>query len=51
MILGSGKKLDIKYSTAKKDDIRFSQADISLAKKELGYSSKFEPDRIKELIE
>jgi len=33
IILGSGKKLDIKYSTAKKDDIRFSQADISLAKK------------------
>ncbi len=52
IILLSGKKLDIKYSAVKKGDIRFSQADISLAKKELGYSPKFElKDGIKELLE
>jgi len=42
MISVSGKKLEIKYSTAKKDDIRFSQADISLAKNDLGYYPKIE---------
>jgi len=52
MVLLSGKKLDIKYSTAKKGDIRFSQADISLAKKELRYSQKFElREEIKGLLE
>ncbi len=40
MILISGEKLDIKYLLSQKDDIRFSQADISLAKKHLGYAPK-----------
>ncbi len=51
MILLSGKKLEIQYTAAIKGDIRYSQADISLAKKDLGYSPKFELDRIKELLE
>ncbi len=51
MILFSGKKLGTEYTTAQKGDIRNSQADISLAKKELGYSPKFELERIKELLE
>jgi len=51
MILFSGKKLEIEHTTAQKGDIRNSQADISLAKKELGYSPKFELDRIRELLE
>ncbi len=52
IILLSGKKLGIKYSAVKKGDIRFSQADISLAKKELLYFPKFElKDGIKELLE
>jgi len=46
-----GKKLDIQYIAVNEGDIKFSQADISLAKKELGYSPKFELDRIKELLE
>jgi UDP-glucose 4-epimerase len=36
----SGKKLEIKYTTPKKGDIMFSQADISLAKNNLGYHPK-----------
>jgi len=51
MILLSGKKLEIQYTAAKKGDIMYSQTDISLAKKDLGYSPKFELDRIKELLE
>jgi UDP-glucose 4-epimerase len=51
MILSSGKKLKIHYTTAKKGDIKYSQADISLAKKEIGYSPKFGLDRIKQLLE
>ena len=51
MILLSGKKLEIQYTAAKKGDIKYSQTDISLAKKDLGYSPKFELDRIKELLE
>ena len=51
MILLSGKKLEIQYTAAKKGDIKYSQADISLAKKDLAYSPKFELDRIKELLE
>ena len=51
MILLSGKKLEIQYTAAKKEDIKYSQTDISLAKKEIGYSPKFELDRIKELLE
>ena len=51
MILLSGKKLEIQYTAAKKGDIKYSQADISLAKKDLAYSPKLELDRIKELLE
>lgn len=42
MVATSGKKLEIEYFAAKKGDIKHSQADISLAKKELGYSLKSE---------
>ena len=51
IILLSGKKLEMQYTTAKEGDIRHSQADISLAKNELRYSPKYELDRIKELLE
>ena len=52
MILVSEKKLDIKYFTAKKDDIRFNQVDISLAKNELRYYPKCElTEGIKYLLE
>jgi len=51
MISISGKKLQIQHTAALKGDIRNSQADISLAKKDLGYSPKFELDKIKELLE
>lgn len=51
MISISGKKLDIRYQKPKEGDIRFSQADISLAKKELGYFPKIELEEgIKDLI-
>ena len=36
----SEKKIEIKYEPAKKEDIRYSNADISLAKKELGFNPK-----------
>ncbi len=51
MISVSNKNLDIKYLEEKKDEIRFSQADISLAKKVLDYNPKtgFE-DGIKDLM-
>ncbi|MGY5146737.1 MAG: NAD-dependent epimerase/dehydratase family protein [Candidatus Nitrosopumilus sp. bin_7KS] len=51
MVSISGKRLEIQHVTALKGDIRNSQADISLAEKELGYSPKFELDKIKELLE
>jgi len=51
MVLASGKKIEIKYTAEQNGDIRNSQTDISLAKKDLGYSPKFELDRIKELLE
>jgi len=52
IVLLSGKKRDIKYYAVKKGDIRFSQAEIFLAKKELEYSPKFElKDGIKKLLE
>ncbi len=51
IVLLSGKKLEMRYTAAKKGDINYSQADISLAKKDLGYSPKFKLDRIKELLE
>ncbi len=51
MVSISGKKLEIQHTAALKGDIRNSQADISQAKKDLGYSPKFELDKIKELLE
>ena len=42
MISISKKNLEIKYREEKKDEIRFSQADISLAKKVLNYDPKIE---------
>jgi len=51
MISMSGKDLDIQYVNPKKGDIKYSQADISLAKKELHYSPKFGLDEIKNLLE
>ena len=51
MILLSGRKLEIKNYNTKKRDIRYSQADISHAEKDLRYSPKFELDKIKELLE
>ena len=50
MISLSGKDLEIIYSDTKKGDIRFSQADITLAKKELGYLPKHGLDEIKNLL-
>ena len=52
MISLSGKKLDIHYLPSKKGDIRFSEADISSAKENLGYISKIElKDGIRELLD
>lgn len=51
MILLSKKKLDINYLPPKKGDIRYSEADISLANKNLGYVPKIElKDGIKKLL-
>ncbi len=50
MILLSGKKLEIKYVPSKKGDIMFSQADISLAKKELQFFPKYDLKEIKNLL-
>jgi len=36
----SGKKIEIKYKPAKKEDIKYSQADITLAERELGFNPK-----------
>lgn len=47
----SGKDLSVIYSTLKKGDINYSQADISLAKKELGFFPKIKlKDGLKKLI-
>ncbi len=51
MISISGKRLDIKYTNSLKGDIRNSQADISLAKKEINYFPKCKLDKIKEMSE
>ena len=51
MILSSEKKLNIQHTAILKGDIRNSQANITLAKKDLKYSPKFELDKIKELLE
>lgn len=50
MISLSGKDLEIIHNNAKKGDIRFSQADISLAKKELKYLPKYGLEEIKNLL-
>lgn len=50
MISLSNKKLDIKYLQAKEGDIMYSEADISLAKKELGYKPKHDLNEIKKLL-
>lgn len=42
MIINSGKNLEVVYKQPKKGEIRFSHADISLARKELGYLPKIE---------
>jgi len=49
MISQSGKNNKIQYFTPKKGDIKFSQADISLAKKEIKYEPEFNLDEIKNL--
>jgi UDP-glucose 4-epimerase len=41
----------MKYEKAKKGDIKYSQADISQAENDLGYSPKFKLDKIKEMLE
>lgn len=51
MISLSGKNLKIQYVNPKKGDIKYSQADISLAKKELHYAPKFGLAEIKNLLE
>ena len=40
MIELSGKNLEIKHTLSKKGEIKFSQADISLSKKEINYFPK-----------
>jgi len=51
MILLSNKTLDIEYVKAKKGDIKYSEADIQLAKNYLNYFSKIElKDGIKKLM-
>jgi UDP-glucose 4-epimerase len=50
MISFSGKKLKIQHVEPKKGDIRYSQADITLAKKELKYSPKVGLEEIKNLL-
>ncbi len=51
MIELSGKTLNITFRPAKKGDIKFSQADITLAKTILKYSPKFELNEIKNLLD
>jgi hypothetical protein len=51
MISISGGKLDIEYTKEEKGDIKYSHADISLAKKEIKYFPKFKLDKIKEMLE
>ena len=47
----SGKNLDIQYERPRESDIRYSQTDISLARKELDYCPKIElRDGIKNLL-
>jgi len=50
MISLSNKKIKISYLPSKKGDIKFSGADISLAKNEMKYFPKFDLENIKELL-
>lgn len=50
MISLSKKNLKIQYADTKKGDIKHSQADISLAKKELKYIPRFDLDEIRDLL-
>ena len=50
MIELSGKNLEIKHTLSKKGEIKFSQADISLSKKEINYFPKSELTEIDKLI-
>ena len=51
MISLSGKNLEIHHISEKHGDIRFSEADISLAKSKIGYLPKLELNEIKTLLE
>lgn len=51
MISLSGKNLEINHISKKHGDIRFSEADISLAKNEIKYIPKSELDEIRTLLE
>ena len=46
-----GKNTIIRYMPARKGDIKFSAADISLAEKEIKYVPKFSVEKIRELIQ
>ena len=50
MISLSGKELKIEYSVPREGDIKYSQADISLAKKDLHFVPKFGLNEIKNLL-
>jgi len=47
----SGKNLEIRHISEKHGDIRFSEADISLAKSKIGYVPKLGLNKIKTLLE
>ena len=51
MISLSGKNLEINHISKKHGDIRFSEADISLAKNEIKYIPKSELDEIRTMLE
>lgn len=50
MVFLAGKKMEIYNIEPLKGDIKNSQADINLAKKELGFLPKFKLEKIKELL-
>ena len=47
----SKKDIKIVHNDEKKGDIRFSEADITLAKNEIGYRPKFGLNQIKNMLE
>jgi len=51
MISSSKKNIKIHYTSPKNGDIKYSQADITLAKNELGYFPKFKLEQINELLD